>query len=149
MNFNNLIKNLDLLNKLEVNDKIIIKDDKIIIDKNNFTSPIFRSLKKQNRYKTLQFLYDKIFIILIEELNNFIKFFNKDYYNSLQLNIFSKENFFFYLNKLNNLKKSLYNLKLTYNNDILLNDKINNFITKIDKILNTNINVYTNRIIII
>ena len=149
MNFNNLIKNLDLLNKLKLNNKIIIKDDKKIINKNNFTSPIFRSLKKQNRYKTLQFLYDKIFIILIEELNNFIKFFNKDYYNSLQLNIFSKENFFFYLNKLNNLKKSLYNLKLTYNNDILLNDKINNFITKIDKILNTNINVYTNRIIII
>lgn len=149
MNFNNLIKNLDLLNKLKVNNKIIIKDDKIIIDKNNFTSPILRLLKNQNRYKTVQFLYNKIFIILIDELNNFIKFFNKDYYNSLQLNIFSKENYFFYLNKLNNLKKSLYNLKLTYNNDILFNDKINNFITKIDKILNTNINVYTNTIIII
>lgn len=149
MNFNDLIKNLDLLNKLEVNNKIIIKNDKIIIDKNNFLSPIIRSYKNQNRYKTLDFLYDKIFIILIEELNNFIKFFNKDYYNSLQLNIFSKENFFFYLNKLNNLKKSLNNLKLTYNNDILLNNKINNFITKIDKILNTNINVYTNIIITI
>ena len=149
MNFNNLIKNLDLLNKLKVNNKIIIKDDKIIIDKNNVTSTILRLLKNQNRYKTVQFLYNKIFIILIDELNNFIKFFNKDYYNSLQLNIFSKENYFFYLNKLNNLKKSLYNLKLTYNNDILFNNKINNFITKIDKILNTNINVYTNTIIII
>ena len=149
MNFNNLIKNLDLLNKLEVNDKIIIKNDKIIIDKNNFLSHIIRSYKNQNRYKTIEFLYDKIFIILIDELNNFIKFFNKDYYNSLQLNIFSKENFFFYLNKLNNLKKSLYNLKLTYNNDIIISNKIINFITKIDKILNTNINVYTNTIIII
>ena len=146
MIFSKLIKNLDLLNKIEKNDKIIIKDDTIFIDKNNFTSPFYRYFYNQNRNKTFNFLYCNIFIILIDELNNFINFYNNINYNSLELNIFSSENFFFYSNKLNYLKKCLNNLKLTYFNDKILINKINNFVNIIQKIID-NINIKNNIII--
>lgn len=136
MTFNNLIFNIDILNKIKLNDKIIIKDNKIIIDKKCLLRPIKRFISKNNREKTYLFLYKNIFLELITEFNKYIFFINNmSNFSKNEIYIKNSAIYFDLYFKLNKFKNSLYLLKNTYKKDIYFIRKLTIFIKIINKIL--------------
>ena len=104
MNIEEIINNLNTLSKIQIGNKLTIKNNKLIID-NSYISCITRRFNNINRYIILDFIL-KIII-------NLFKFFD-----TLLLNIKSNNED---LIKLNNILKKtingLLNLSLTYHND--------------------------------
>jgi len=115
------IVNLRTLSIIEKNEKITIKNNIINIDSNN----LFQSLKRwwfdSNRDTGLIFIENLINNINIKIISNSHKIENS-VINDIRTHLF-------------NSKDGLNNLKLTYNNDTVINEKIDNIMRNIDKIL--------------
>ena len=124
MNFDEIVKNLNTLNKIQINDKVIIKDNLLYIDKYSLCRPLLRTLNRQNREKFYLFLI-KLIDELVINLDYYIEYKNiKD--NKWKLpNIKNFQTFLDIQNKLLNLVNAIDNLKKTYNTDIEYCRKIN------------------------
>ena len=121
MNIDIDIINLKTLSILEKNEKITIKNDIINIDSYN----IFQSLKRwwfdSNRDTGLIFIENMINNININIIKN-LKNLENSIINDIRTNLF-------------NSKDGLNKLKITYNNDININKKIDSIMRTIDIII--------------
>uniref|UniRef100_A0A6C0IXT5 Uncharacterized protein n=1 Tax=viral metagenome TaxID=1070528 RepID=A0A6C0IXT5_9ZZZZ len=121
MNIDTDILNLKTLSILEKNDKVSIKNNIITIDSNN----LFQSLKRwwydSNRDKGIIFIENFINDIKIKIIENSCNLENS-IINDIRTHLF-------------NSKDGLNNLKITYNNDVNINKKLDTILKNIDLIL--------------
>lgn len=121
MNIDTDILNLKTLSILEKDEKISIKNNIIIIDSNNLFQPLKRWWYDSNRDKGIIFIENFINDIKIKIIENSCNLENS-IINDIRTHLF-------------NSKDGLNNLKITYNNDININKKLDIILKNIDLIL--------------
>lgn len=132
-----LLINLKIISKIKVNEKIYINNKQyVIIEKNNLLLSLFRTMYRENRYKNINQLneiYENIFNYINNKLQS--KYLFNTNTNNLEYEIYLELSDSLY-NISINLENSLIgleNLKLTYNNDILIDSQIDDIINKINQ----------------
>ena len=117
MEYQNLIFNLDILSKIEKGDKLIIRNDILIININSFGRSFLRFNNEQGRQKTYLFL-NKLFDELSLEIEKYINFVNGKsnlYANEINIKtIFEYEEI---KKKIANSCLGIVNLRETYKKD--------------------------------
>ncbi len=129
MNYDRLIKNIDVLNNIKINEKLLLFEYTLSINNPSCYRPIYRYLNKQNR--------DKIYIFIIKLLDDIsLELCKFNMYNMKQskfkleeLNIKSKEDYFIIYKKMDDMKCTLGILNITYSND-------KEYVRKIDMLKN-------------
>ena len=129
MVLDNIIFNLNVINSIKINDKMIINDQQLSIDKPNKYRSIYRFINNQNRMS----LY--IFILkLVEDSMIEINRFNLYKEGNLKVNDIKIKNYQQYAQiywKIIDLKNTLNILKETYKSDIEYTKKLDFIIKKI------------------
>ena len=137
MEYSKLIKNFDILNKMNPNDKLWIKDDIVSINSSKQKCRfLYRYFNNQNRERTYAFLINLINFIVIE-LDKFNYYqFGRSNYKLEELNIQNDTQYAFVYWKLIDFKKSsIDNLKITYKDDKYFSKKLDllkNLIEELD-----------------
>ena len=130
-NYHILINNIDLLNTIKVNDKLLLFNNVLSIDNNKCCGQLYRWYYRQNRERIYIFILGLINDIELEILifNMYDRKMSK--YKLHNINIQSNETCFVIFNKLVILQLSLDKLKKTYKRDklyvrklVLLQNKI-------------------------
>lgn len=98
-----LISNVNLFNSIKEGDKLIINDNKLIIDEPYFFRPIVRYFYSNNREKSHKFII-KLINDLSVELSNF-------YINSINKSKFFSEEFDDYFLRYKKMKESIESLR--------------------------------------
>ena len=117
MNFYNIIYNLETICNLEKGDKLIIRDDILIISPKSMFRPIYRYINNHNREKINIFLI-KLFLDLNIEIKKYENFVNSNNLPSnIILNIKSRKRYENVKSLISRVKLGIDNLKYTYNKD--------------------------------
>lgn len=125
MNYDDLIYNLDTLNRIQIYDKIIIRKNIFIINTQSKCRPIYRYIYNHDREKLYYFLLKIIDYVLLDLDKYYIYDLGLSKYNINELNIKNKNEYIIILQKLFNIKLSIDILQETYNSDKEFCKKIN------------------------
>ena len=131
MNFKKIIYNLDTLDKIEEGDKLIIREDILIINLNSHNRYLYRYLNSQGREKTHIFLIKlfDFFFLEIDKYNNYKRGISK--LNINEINIIDEREYNNLIDKKNNAKIGLNKLKSTYKKDKYFTRKLDLLLQKI------------------
>ena len=135
-----LFTNLKIISKIKINDKIYVNNDKfVIVEHNNWWLSIVRAVYREDRNKNilqLKEIYNDIFAYINNRLHS------KFLINNKNLSELEYEAHLELCNSLKHIaqeltlsKIGLNNLKKTYNNDMLVDSKLDNIINSVDHIL--------------
>ena len=123
INFSLLIKNVDTLNSIEINDKLNLicienSEEKILtIEKPYFFRSIVRSFRYKNKEKLNLFIINLIQNLSIELSKFYLFSINKSKYSFDNINIKNFLEYDEYFEKFNKIKDSLLILQDTYKDD--------------------------------
>ena len=132
MEYNALLYNLNKINSISEYDKISINNGIIYIEKKNIFRPLKRYINNQNREKSYLFIFKNIVQKSLEEIKKYILFYQgKSKFNQSQLNIQDIDDYYKFIEKFRNIKKSLKILKISYSDDKIFQRKIELMITNI------------------
>jgi len=117
MDYDLLIKNIDVLNNIKVTEKLLLFKHTLSIDNARCSRPVYRCFNRQNR--------NKIYIYIIKLLDDIsLELCKFNMYNIKQsnfkleeLNIKSREDYFRMYKKMDDMKHVFDVLKITYNRD--------------------------------
>lgn len=124
----NIILNLNVINSININEKLIIKNNLVYIDKPTIFRFIRRIINKNNREQTYLFILNLIECCILE-MNRYILFQNnKSTFNLNDLEIKNDRQYSQIFWKFIDLKHAVKKLKETYKSDF-------NFTKKLDLIL--------------
>jgi len=117
MNFYNIIYNLETICNIQNEDKLIIRDDLLIICPKNIFRPLYRYSSNQNREQLNLFLI-KLFLDLNLEIDKYKNYcISNSIASKIQVNIKSKKRFDIIKNLISRSKVGIDKLKLTYKRD--------------------------------
>lgn len=133
MDFYILKENLNTMSRIRINDKLIICDNVIKINKPSLFRPLYRFVLKQNRVKTNIFLI-KLIDAVIWEMDNFIT--SKDLKNPLifKSQIKNKSEYIEFQSIMDQLKLSISKLSVTYRYDSCYVKQLNSLIDRVNKV---------------
>ena len=124
----NIILNLNVINSININEKLIIKNNLVYIDKPTIFRFLRRIINKNNREQTYLFILNLIECCILE-MNRYILFKNnKSTFNLNDLEIKNDRQYSQIFWKFIDLKHAVKKLKETYKSDF-------NFTKKLDLIL--------------
>ena len=128
-----LKENLNTMGRVGINDKLIINNNIIKINKPSIFRPLYRFLFKQNRTKANIFLI-KLIDAVIWEMDNFIT--SKDLKNPLifKSQIKSQSEYIEFQAVMDQLKLSIGKLSVTYRYDTYYVRQLNSLIDRINKV---------------
>lgn len=128
-----LKENLNTMGRVGINDKLIINNNIIKINKPSIFRPLYRFLFKQNRTKANIFLI-KLIDAVIWEMDNFIT--SKDLKNPLifKSQIKSQSEYIEFQAIMDQLKLSIGKLSVTYRYDTYYVRQLNSLIDRINKV---------------
>ena len=112
-----LISNVNLFNSIKEGDKLIINDNKLIIDEPYFFRPIVRYFYSNNREKSHKFIIKLIDDLSVELAKFYIYSINKSKFSSDEINIKDFEEFDDYFLRYKKMKESINILSETYKKD--------------------------------
>ena len=128
MKFENIILNLNVINSIKCNEKLIIKDNIVSIDKPTYFRFIKRTINNYNREQTNLFIL-KLIEYCILEMNRYILFQNnKSNFTIDDLEIKNDTQYSQLFWKFIDLKHAVQKLKNTYKSD-------SEFVKKLDLII--------------
>lgn len=117
MNFYNIIYNLETICNIQNEDKLIIRDNLLIICPKNIFRPLYRYSSNQNREQLNLFLI-KLFLDLNLEIDKYKNYcISNSIASKIQVNIKSKKRFDIIKNLISRSKVGIDKLKLTYKRD--------------------------------
>tara|TARA_B100000242_G_C42707466_1_gene330821 strand:- start:9 stop:503 length:495 start_codon:yes stop_codon:yes gene_type:complete len=133
MDFHILKENLNTMSKVRINDKLIICDNVIKINKPSLFRPLYRFVFKQSRVKSNIFLI-KLIDAVIWEMDNFIT--SKDLKNPIIFKSQIKNNseYIEFQSIMDQLKLSIGKLSVTYRYDTYYVRQLNSLIDRINKV---------------
>ena len=133
MDFKTLKENLNTISKIRINDKLIICDNVVKINRPTLFRPLYRFVFKQNRVKTNIFLI-KLIDAVIWEMDNFIT--SRDLKNPIifKSQIKSQCEYIEFQSIMDQLKLSVSKLIITYRYDSFYVRQLNSLIDRINKV---------------
>lgn len=128
-----LKENLNTMSRIKINDKLIICDNVIKINKPSIFRPLYRMMFNQNRAKANIFLI-KLIDAVIWEMDNFIT--SKDLKNPIifKSQIKSQSEYIEFQAIMDQLKLSIGKLCVTYRYDTYYVRQLNSLIDRINKV---------------
>ena len=129
MDYNLLISNIDIVNGINVNEKLCLFNNNLYIDKPTCYRPFYRYCNNQNREKIYAFLIKLVDDISVE-LTKY-KYYNCNvaYFKLEDLNIQSMKDYAIIFKKMDDMRHAFDKLKVTYKSN-------KEFVKKLDLLKN-------------
>ena len=133
-NFVLLISNVNLFNSIKEDDKLIINDNKLMIDEPYLLRPIVRYFYSNNREKSHKFIIKLIDDLSVELAKFYIYNINKSKFSPDEINIKDFNEYDDYFIRYKKMKESINILSETYKKDKSFSKKLKLTCDLIDKL---------------